>query len=149
MRPTIMRLRFLLLGGCVLVGASGCVTSSKSSSESSSSPFVWSSASFGSSSRSSSGGRESYRDDVRDYTAAYVQSGGDFTQFTRGLSNVAAKHGVSDWENDMDTYAGIGAGLKKANQTPTQFTAWQTNLAGTDADKAAAMQRGYDSYKAR
>lgn len=132
-----------------LLAVSGCFSSSESSSKSSSSPFEWSSASSGSSSKSSSRGRESYRDDVRDYTAAYVQSGGDYTTFTRGLSNVASKHGVSDWESDHDTYEGIGAGLKKANQTPAQMSVWQQNLSGGDATKSSAIQDGYDSYKPR
>lgn len=144
-----MRRIVLLVGAVWLSVATGCLSSSESISKSISSPFEWSSASSGSSSRSSSRGRESYRDDVRDYTAAYVQSGGDYTTFTRGISNVAAKHGVSDWESDDDTYEGVGAGLRKANQTPAQLSAWQQNLAGGDAHKAAAMQDGYDSYKPR
>ncbi len=143
-----MRRIVLLLAAVLLPGASGCLSSSESISKSISSPFEWSSASS-SSSRSSSRGRESYRDDVRDYTAAYVQSGGDYSTFTRGLSNVAAKHGVSDWESDDDTYEGIGAGLRKANQTPAQLSVWQQNLAGGDSHKAAAIQDGYDSYKPR
>jgi hypothetical protein len=144
-----MRRRVLLVGFVVLPFATGCLSSSESISKSISSPFEWSSASSASSSRSSSPGGESYRDDVRDYTAAYVQSGGDYTEFSRGLSNVAAKHGVSDWESDDNTYEGIGAGLRKANQTPTQLSAWQQNLAGGDTHKAAAMQHGYDSFKPR
>jgi hypothetical protein len=139
-----MRRATLLLGSLLLLAATGC-----SISDSISSPFEWSSDSSASSSRSSSQGRASYRSDVRDYTAAYVQSGGDFTTFTRGLSNVAARHGVSDWESDLDTYTGIGAGLKKANQTPAQLEVWKTNLAGSDADKATAMQRGYDETPTR
>src|SRR3982751_520168 len=103
-----MRRTVLLLGAVLLPVATGCLSSSESISKSISSPFEWSSASSASSSRSSSRGRESYRDDIRDYTAAYVQSGGDYTTFTRGLSSVAAKHGVSDWESDNDTYEGIG-----------------------------------------
>lgn len=144
-----MRRIVLFLGAVVLSLTTGCLSSSESSSKSISSPFEWSSASSASSSRSSSRGRESYRDDVRDYTAAYVQSGGDYTTFTRGLSNVAAKHGVSDWESDDDTYEGIGAGLRKANQTPEQLSVWKQNLTNGDPHKSAAMQDGYDSYKPR
>lgn len=140
-----MRRTVLMLAVPLLAAATGC----SSISDSISSPFEWSSASFASSSRSSSGARESYRDDLRDYTAAYVQSGGDFTTFTRGIANVAAKHGVSDWDADDDTYEGIGAGLKKANQTLEQFSVWQANLSGGDASKAAAMRRGYDAYTPR
>ena len=120
----------LLLGGCSI-------------SDSVSSSFESSSASFASSSGSSSRDRESYRNDVRDYTSAYVKSGGQFDQFTRGLDSIAKKHGVSDWEADQDTYVGIGAGLKAGGQTPEQFEVWKSNLAGGDATKAASMQKGY------
>jgi len=129
-------LALMLLGGCSI-------------SKSISSPFEWSSdsiASSSSSSGSSSGDRsEAYRNDVRDYTAAYVQSGGQFDTFTRGLSNIASKHGVSNWEADNNTYVGIGQGLRKAGVTSSQLGVWKTNLAGSDSSKAGAIQKGYDS----
>lgn len=116
-------------------------------SDSISGSFESSSASSASSSRSSSPERgQAYRDDVRDYTQAYVKSGGDFSAFSRGLGNIAAKHGVSNWEADTTTYVGIGEGLKKAGVTQMQLEVWKTNLAAGDASKAAAMQKGYDSY---
>jgi hypothetical protein len=138
----MMRTRpLLLLGSSLVVLVAGC-----SFSESSSSPFEWSSDSSASSSGSSSRDRSAeYRNDVRDYAAAYVQSGGDFDTFTRGLANIAAKHGVSNWEADNNTYVGIGQGLKKAGLTPMQLDVWKTNLAKGDASKAAAIQKGYDS----
>ena len=121
--------------------AAGC-----SISTSVSSPFAWSSASIGSSSDSSSKDRaEAYRNDVAEYTQAYVQSGGSFEQFTRKLSDIAAQHGISDWESSDDTYIGIGRGLKRANVSPIQLQAWQDNLSHGDARKAAAIQKGYDS----
>src|SRR5258706_6234518 len=98
-----------------------------------SSPFSWSSDSIASSSRSSSRNRsEDYRNDVANYTQAQVQSGGDFPTFTRGLSQIAAKHGVSDWESDSNTYVGIGQGLKRAGVTQTQVDVWGTNLSHGD-----------------
>ena len=126
-----------LLAGCSI---------SESISKSVSSPFEWSSASSGSSSRSSSPQRaEDYRAEVRDYTSAYVKSGGDFDAFTRGLSGIASKHGVSNWESDDVTYVGIGQGLQRGGVTPTQLEVWKSNLARGDASKAASIQRGYDS----
>jgi|SRR5215470_1520823 len=136
-------MRHVLPLGLALALLAGC-----SISRSSSSPFEWSSASSASSSASSSGNRaEEYRNDVRDYTAAYVQSGGQFDAFTRGLSNIASKHGVSNWESDNNTYVGIGQGLRKAGVSPEGLNVWKANLAGGDSGKAAALQKGYDSYK--
>ena len=140
-----MRTAVFLLATCLLIAAAGC-SISESISKSVSSPFEWSSDSSASSSASSSRTRANYVSDVRDYTQAYVKSGGDFDSFTRGLSDIAAKHGVSNWESDTDTYDGIGQGLRKAGATAMQLEVWKTNLAKGDASKAAAMQKGYDSY---
>lgn len=129
--------RSALFVACVVLLA-GC-----SISDSVSSSFESSSASLTSSSGSSSRARESYRNDVRDYTSAYVKSGGQYDNFTRGLDSIAKKHGVTDWESDQDTYVGIGAGLKAGGQTQEQFEVWKSNLAAGDATKAASMQQGY------
>ncbi|HSP98082.1 MAG TPA: putative lipoprotein [Candidatus Dormibacteraeota bacterium] len=133
LRPVLVGTGLLLLVGCSI-------------SESVKSSFESSSASLGSSSGSSASSsreRESYRNEVRDYTSAYVKSGGQYENFTRGLDSIAARHNVTNWEDDQDTYVGIGAGLKAANVTQAQFTVWQTNLAGSDATKAASMQKGF------
>ena len=134
---SLLTLPLILLTACSISDSiSGSFESSSASSGSSSS-----------SSRSSSPERgQAYRDDVRDYTQAYAKSGGDYSEFTRGLGSIATKHGVSNWEADMDTYVGIGEGLKKGGVTPMQLEVWKTNLAAGDASKAAAMQKGYDSY---
>ena len=130
----------------------------------------------------------SYRDDARDYTAAYVTAlkdagagandaaaagaaaaGGvdaaadgsadtaadgsadaaagpkiDVDAFRKGLSGVAAKYAITDWEVDDDTYAGIGSGLAKVNVTSEEFAAYSAAFSGGDAAKAAAIKRGYD-----
>ncbi len=122
------------------VYALGCSfsDSSESISKSISSPFA-------SSSDSSGGSDQAYRGDVRDYTAAYVKSGGDFDGFETQIAKLAAKHGITDWELDTNTFIGIGEGLKKAGASPTELAAWKTNLAGSDLGKANAIQQGYDS----
>ncbi len=129
---------FALMAAALLAAATGC----SSISDSVSSPFESSAASFESSASSSPSG-ESYRNEVRDYTAAYVKSGGQFDAFTRGLAGIAQRHGVTNWESDQNTFVGIGAGLKKAGVSPEQFEVWKTNLAKGDAARAASMQKGY------
>ncbi len=136
-----MRVSSLVLAGLSALSLAGCsISDSVSASFDSSASSLESSAS---SSGSSSADRESYRNDVRDYTDAYVKSGGQFENFTRGLTEIAKKHGVSDWEADQDTFVGIGAGLKKAGVTPTQLEVWKSNLANGDATRAASIQKGY------
>jgi hypothetical protein len=108
-------------------------------SDSISSPFESSSASS-----SPEGRSESYQGDVRDYTIAYVRSGGDFSKFMQGLGGLAQKHGVTNWEADPNTFVGIGRGLKRAGVTPMQLEVYKTNLALGDPQKAASMQKGFD-----
>jgi hypothetical protein len=135
------RIACVLLISSLAAAAAGC-----SISTSVSSPFEWSSASFGSSSGSSSRDRaEEYRNDVAEYTQAYVQSGGSFEQFTRKLNDIASQHGISNWESSDDTYIGIGRGLRRANVSEVQLHVWQDNLSHGDARKAAAIEKGYNT----
>ncbi|MFZ2171096.1 MAG: putative lipoprotein, partial [Methylococcaceae bacterium] len=91
---------------------SGCSFSYSSESISDSTSSIISSPS------SISGKSKKYQNEVADYTTAYVKSsqpGADYTSFLKGLSDVAAKEGVTNWDQDPLTYLGIGIGLKKAN----------------------------------
>jgi hypothetical protein len=122
---------------------SGCSfsASSTSISKSISSP----SKSSGSSSKSSSPG-DQYRDDVRDFTAAHLQSGGDVGGLSREIGKIAEKRGVTDWENDESTYRGIGAGLAKAGRGQIEVEAFKTNLSSNE-EQAKWIQKGYDEAK--
>ncbi|MDX2167342.1 MAG: putative lipoprotein [Deltaproteobacteria bacterium] len=139
-------MRAIPAASLVLLLVAGCsfYDSSRSSSESSGSSSA-SSASSSGSSASSAARKDSYINDVAGYTEAYAKSGGQFDGFTRGLSEIAQKHGVTDWESDADTFTGIGAGLRRANVPSAQFEVWKQNLTNGDATKATAMQKGYDN----
>ena len=154
MNPTV-RSRLLLLGlfvALVSLGPLGCSisTSPSDSSESSSD----SSGSFSDSSASSSGSSSpeskeaAYRDDVRDYTAAYVKSGGRIADFDRKLGELARSRGITNWEENMATYEGIGRGLGKAGVDGVELDTYVRNLAGGDPKKVAAIHKGYESAKA-
>ena len=132
--------RQLALAFAVLVVAVwGCSfsDSSESLSKSVSSPFK-------SSSDSSGDSQAAYRSDIRDYTASYIRSGGDFDAFERQIGNVAAQHGVTDWELDHYTYLAIGQGLRKGGLKPVELAAWKSNLARDDLSRAQLIQQGYD-----
>jgi hypothetical protein len=134
------------------LGPLGCSisTSLSDSSESASD----SSGSLSDSSASSSGssspeGKEAvYRDDVRDYTAAYVKSGGRIADFDKKLGELARSRGITNWEENMATYEGIGRGLGKAGVDGVELDTYVRNLAGGDPKKVAAIQKGYESAKA-
>ena len=108
-----------------------------------------SSDSSASSSRSSSpeSAETQYKSDVREYTAAYTKTGGQFDAFRRGIGDIAKKHNITNWEDNPATYEGIGEGLGEAGATDLQLKAYMDGLAGQDAAKRAAMQKGYDAKK--
>ena len=121
--------------------SSGCTSlsnSSKSVSKIVSSPIT-------SVSRSSSP-EDEYLNDVRDFTAAHVQSGGNADGLVREIGEIAGKHGVTDWENDESTYRGVGAGLAQAGRRQIEVDAFKENLATTPEQKEW-LQDGYDSAK--
>ncbi|HZR83523.1 MAG TPA: putative lipoprotein [Candidatus Binatia bacterium] len=121
------------------------VDSSASISQSIGASFASSSAS----SRSSSPGDDqtAYKNDVRDYTYAYVRSTKSAGDFERGLAGVAEKHGISNWQSDQTTWVGIGEGLAKARVNHTELEVFKKNLADSDPDHMTDIQRGYDAYR--
>ena len=146
-RLAVLRALAVLLLSCVLALPQGCSFSASSRGSSNSSES--SSDSSASSSKSSSPGsaEAQYKSDVREYTAAYVKTGGQFDAFRRGLGDIAKKHNITNWEDNTVTYEGIGEGLGEAKASELQFKAYMDGLAGQDASKRAAMQKGYDAKK--
>jgi hypothetical protein len=139
----------LLAGG---VAAAGCSFSysSKSSSDSSQSSSKSASGSSQSSSDSSSPGRaraRKYKEDVADYTQAFVISGGAAAAFMNGIAAIAEKRGVSDWESDAATWEGIGAGLARAKVKKEQLEVYKQNWSGGNPEAMKGIQRGYDSAR--
>jgi len=102
-------LALVLLAGCAAVEGSSdsLADSSAGAFESLISPFESVSTSSG-----SGGGHEArvvYTRDVMAFTATYLHDPAQQGDFARGLSQVAAAHGVNDWEADPDTFAAIEA----------------------------------------
>ena len=124
-------LSLLLLAGCGSFSAS-----SQSSSKIVSSPIA-------SLSKSSSKG-EAYREDVRDYVAAYDKSNGDPKELRYRIGELAAKHGVSDWESDEQTFRGVGEGLRKASAKQVEVDAFKHGLGATETE-SKWVQQGYES----
>ncbi len=122
-------LTLTLLPGCSSFSASSKLVSS---------PFTSSSA--------SSSPEVAYREDVRDYTAAHLQSGGTVDDLRRQIAELAAKHGITDWENNASTFKAIGAGLAKAGYRQVQVDAFKKNMAST-SEQADWIQEGFDSAR--
>lgn len=128
----------------VVFAIAGCSISYSSKSISDSTSSIVSSPS------SMSGKNKQYQNEVADYTMAYVKSSqpnASYATFLKGLSEVAAKEGVTNWEEDSLTYIGIGKGLKKANVEGVAYETYQKNFAEGDATRMEEIQMGYESEK--
>jgi len=142
-----LHLALSLVASVLLIGPLGCSfsDSSKSSSDSSESS---SDSSASSSASSSPASKESaYRDDVRDYTAAYVKSGGQIADFDKKLGELAKARGITNWEENMATYEGIGQGLGRAKVGQVELDTYVQNFARGDSARAQAIRKGYETAK--
>jgi hypothetical protein len=137
-----------VLGGAaaasLVLSLAGCSTFSDSLSESLSksvsSPFEWSSDS----SESVADMAKSYRDDVQNYTEVCSRSSCEAPDIQRGVTAIAEKYGITNWEADRETFAAIGAGLARANMTQPQVDRYRVALAGNDSAGSSALQHGYE-----
>ncbi|MCK5830535.1 MAG: putative lipoprotein [Methylococcales bacterium] len=87
-----------------------------------------------------------YQNEVTDYTSAYLKSGSiDTYSFQRGLSKIATKQRIINWEQNRDTYIGIGRALKKARLSNMSYEAFKKDFAKGDYQKMQDIQTGFDS----
>jgi hypothetical protein len=122
--------------------AAGCSFSASSESSSDSSAHSSESISRSSSPESK---EATYRDDIRDYTEAYVKSGGSFDAFQKRIGELARQHDITNWEDALVTYEGVGAGLGRARVSQPQVDAYKQNLGKGDPRKMEAIQRAYNA----
>ncbi|MEE9346405.1 MAG: putative lipoprotein [Methylococcales bacterium] len=139
----------LLRVGVVLtlaVGQTACSFSESSKSFSTSSGSISDSVSSIASSPSDSSKESTrYQNEVMDYTVAYVKSSNvDMVSFQKGLAGIAARQGVINWEQDPETYVGIGRGLKKVQLSEIAYETYKKNFADGDYEKMQDIQKGYD-----
>ena len=97
---------------------------------------------------STSDNEKKYENDVADYTMAYVKSTSaqtDYAGFYKGLSDIAAKRGISNWDQDTMTYEGIGKGLKRAGVKGVAYETYKKNFANSNEGKMLTIDKGYGS----
>ena len=126
------------------VATTGCSFSDSSGSISDSTSSIISSPS------SVSGKSKKYQNEIADYTVAYIkssQSNAGYDTFFKGVSDIAAKDGITNWDQNSSTYQGIGKGLKKADVDGVAYDTYKKNFTGGDANKMDDVQTGYDSEK--
>lgn len=112
---TLALLAFGLTTACARLASSASVTSSVSLASSASSSEIISSP-FRSSSRSPCCQEEQkIEEETEGYTTAYLLVGpGDAESFLRGLAEIAARHGFSDWQRYSYSWTGVARGLAAA-----------------------------------
>jgi hypothetical protein len=133
----------LIVTGCSFSDSSGSISDSVES-------LSESSGSVSSSESSKSGREKKYENEVSDYTAAYVKSShtdADYAGYLKGLSDIAAKRGIVNWDQDLKTYIAIGKGLKKSGIEGVAYETYKKNFANSDEEKRQNIQKGYESEK--
>jgi hypothetical protein len=136
--------------GCIVFDSSEAAVDSVSAGVHSVSDAVsWMSGASKSSSDSSSGGdeadSEAYRRDVRELTAACVESGSDADAFLRDLGAVAERHGITNWESQRATYRAIGAGLREAGLDEDGLARFEAGIPGAAREVRQAIREGWES----
>ena len=103
-----------------------------------------------SSESSTSNKEKKYENEVSDYTMAYVKSSHAVLitmAYLKGLSDIAAKTGIVNWDQEPKTYIAIGKGLKKAGIEGITYETYKKNFAGSDQENMQNIQKGYESEK--
>lgn len=130
----------LLFSNVLTLTACSFSYSSKSISDSTSSII--------SSPSSISGESKKYRNDIADYTVAYIKSSKTdtgYNSYFKGISEIAAKSGVANWDQDALTYIGIGLGLKRSGVDGVAYETYRKNFGNNDPTKMENIQNGYEA----
>ena len=99
---------------------------------------------FKSSSNSSKGEDAAYEEQTADYSRAVIEVGGaDLAEFQRGLSDIAAKLGISDWASYPATWTGVGRGLWQAQVSGGEMVTYAALWTGGEAAMMDLVFQGY------
>jgi hypothetical protein len=141
---TRLLLSAALLMAAALLAACSISASSKSSSASSESISDLASSPSSLVPTSKDKKQEGYEKDIRDYTAEYAKSAdANLDAFRVKLGKIAAKYGVTQWDQDKSTYVAIGKGLRKAGLSKPQFDAFKASLGDSQPWKMQAIEEGF------
>lgn len=153
-----------IAGLVVLIAlATGCSISNSSGSisDSISSPSDSSNSSSDSSSGGDGGGAtpekeaepetqqdaQGYANDVTQLAYTYGKQGGDIGALRAGVTGIASKRGLTNWEVDALTCQSIGAGAGKAGMSEQDFMEFSQSLFGQDLTKSNELRKGYETAR--
>ena len=69
----------------------------------------------------------------------------NYINFFTGISDLAEKLGINNWDSNNLTYIGIGKGLKKASIDVDNFDFYKTEFSEGEIINMNNIQKGYDS----
>ena len=146
----LMLVSLALTSGCVRFISSAGVTSAISLISSASSSEILSSP-FRSSSRQPD---EKEKKEVEDETIIYVMAflaaeASDNNNFQKGLSDIAARHGINDWEACPHTWMGVGRGLASAGLSEKAATTVVDFWSIDNPDGVTLLMQAYAATRAR
>lgn len=137
----VVALPIMLMNGCSFY------YSSESSFKTLVSPST-SSMSSSKSSGSSSGKHAQYASDVSDAAAQYARQDGsmDLPALFARISELASKKGLSNWENDADTYEAIGKGLARSAPDDDTYHRLRDSITGNSETQRANVDKGANRH---
>jgi hypothetical protein len=86
-----------------------------------------------------------YEGDITQLAYTYARQGGDIGALRSGVSNLARKRGLTNWEVDALTAQSIGKGVGKAGVSEDEFTRFSKRLFGEDLSKSNELRKGYQA----
>ncbi len=122
----LAKLAVLLILALILAGCSISVSSDSISTSSDSVSTILTSPSTASGSSSNGDGGDDeeekkveqatslYEEDIATLTVLYLKQEKNDGEFKRQIADIAATHGINDWEQEESTFKAMGIGLKRA-----------------------------------
>jgi len=90
---------------------------------------------------------QAYGEDVSQLAYTYAKQGGDIGSLRTGVSGLAMKRGITNWEVDSLTCQSIGRGVGQAGMSEKDFTDFSKQLFGDDLTKATTLRAGYQENR--
>ncbi len=102
-------------------------------------------------STSSSGGEKEkinttgslYVEDIAAITVLYVSRDQNTDEYQRQVTKIAANHGVSDWEQEKNTFLGMGKGLRRAGVSEEDISNLSYFRSMSDDANFSEVLKGY------
>ncbi|MFN3603582.1 MAG: putative lipoprotein [Leptonema sp. (in: bacteria)] len=128
----LVSLTLVFLSQCIVYDISRSISDSLGSLSTSlqaiSNSLVSSSESISNSLKSDKKEQQLYQHNVEIFTEFAIKEKLNSEEYLRGLSRIARKHNLIDWEKDENTYIAIGKGIKNSGISLKEFYAFTETL---------------------